>query len=315
MHNVHDELVSVGYRERQRSRPGPWRDHRLADTAFDPLVDEGRAERRLHVGFRCVRQLPGLSRRFSHYELTIRAYCGFMNVERIEAASERPIVPIDVWSDVVCPWCYIGKRRFEAGLQEAISAAGGDLGVDIEITYRPFQLDPTAAPGATGPVFDAYAKKFGGPKQAQAIIDRVTVEAAANGLELHMDQALRANTLLAHRLIWWADQPDVLIEQGEIKERLLRAYFMEGRHIGDVEQLADLAAEVGADRAMVVTFLESDGGLDEVAADLRSAHENGITAVPTYVFNGEWAVPGAQDPAMFAKVLERLAQQALAPTT
>ena len=237
-----------------------------------------------------------------------------MNVEPAEAAAERPVVSIDVWSDVVCPWCYIGKRRFEEGLDTAVAAADGDLGVDIEINYRPFQLDPKAAPGVAGPVFDAYAKKFGGPDQAQAILDRVTAEAAANGLDFRMDRALRANTLLAHRLIWWAGHADSPVDQGAMKERLLRAYFMEGRHVGDAEQLADLAAEVGADRAEVVAFLESDQGLDEVADDLRSAHENGITAVPTYVFNGQWAVPGAQDPAMFAKVIERLAQQALEPS-
>jgi len=238
-----------------------------------------------------------------------------MNVELNEGVTERPVVSIDVWSDVVCPWCYIGKRRFEEGLARAVDAAGGDLGVDLEITYRPFQLDPKAAPGAAGPVFDAYAKKFGGPEQAQAILDRVTAEAATNGLEFRMDQALRANTLLAHRLIWWADQLDSPVEQGAMKERLLRAYFMEGRHVGDAEQLADLAAELGAQPDAVLAFLESDEGLDEVAHDLRLAHENGITAVPTYVFNGEWAVPGAQDPSMFAKVIERLAQQALSPAT
>jgi len=238
-----------------------------------------------------------------------------MNVEATEPVTERPVVSIDVWSDVVCPWCYIGKRRFEAGLAAAIEAADGDLGVDIEITYRPFQLDPKAAPGVAGPVFDAYAKKFGGPEKAQAIIDRVTAEAAANGLDFQMDQALRANTLLAHRLLWWAGRADTPVEQGDMKERLLQAYFIQGRHVGDVEQLAELAAEVGADRDSVVTFLESDEGLDDVADDLRSAYENGITAVPTYVFNGEWAVPGAQDPSMFAKVIERLAQQALSPST
>ncbi|MEM1333050.1 MAG: DsbA family oxidoreductase [Actinomycetota bacterium] len=222
----------------------------------------------------------------------------------------RPTVRVDVWSDVVCPWCYIGKRRFEAGFDAAAADAGGDLGVDVELHYRPFQLDPTAAPGVSGPVFDAYAKKFGGPDQATAIIDRVTSEAATNGLEFRMDRALRANTLLAHRLLWWAAQPDTPLDQRALKERLLQAYFVDGAHVGDAEQLADIAAELGVGRALALAFLESEAGTSEVAADLQHAHENGITAVPTYVFEGEWAVPGAQDPAMFAKVLTKLAEQA-----
>ncbi|MEL6890604.1 MAG: DsbA family oxidoreductase [Actinomycetota bacterium] len=221
----------------------------------------------------------------------------------------RPIVSVEIWSDVVCPWCYIGKRRFEEGM--ALAHAAGDLGVDLDVSFKPFQLDPKAAPGVAGPVFDAYVKKFGGEDQARSIIDRVTAEAAANGLEFRMDRALRANTLLAHRLIWWAGRPDTPVDQHDMKERLLQAYFMEGRHVGDVDQLAHLAADVGADHGDVTAFLESDEGTEEVGAELRHAYENGITAVPTYVFNGEWAVPGAQDPVTFAKVLERLATQAI----
>lgn len=228
--------------------------------------------------------------------------------------TERPTVTVEVWSDVVCPWCYIGKRRFESGLEQAQADAGGDLGVNVEVTFKPFQLDPKAAPGIAGPVFDAYAKKFGGEEQAQAIIERVTAEAAGNGLESHMDRALRANTLLAHRLLWWAGRDDTAVDQEKMKERLLQAYFMDGLHVGDAEVLADLAAELGADRADVLAMLESDDGAADVADELRHAYENGITAVPTYVFNGEWAVPGAQDPAMFAKILGRLAEQAAAPT-
>lgn len=224
--------------------------------------------------------------------------------------AETPTITVEIWSDVVCPWCYIGKRRWEEGVAIATAEAGGDLGVRLDVTFKPFQLDPKAAPGISGPVFEAYSKKFGGPEQATAIIERVTAEAAANGLEFHMDRALRANTLLAHRLLWWAARDDTPIEQEDLKERLLEAYFMQGRHVGDAEQLADLAAEVGADRSQALAFLESDEGSAEIAAELRHAYENGITAVPTYVFNGEWAVPGAQDPAMFAKVIQRLAANA-----
>ena len=138
----------------------------------------------------------------------------------------------------------------------------------------------------------------------------MTAEAAGNGLEFRMDRALRANTLLAHRLLWWCHRPGSQVDQAAMKERLLQAYFMDGTHVGDADALAGLAAELGADRAEVERFLESDEGATEVADELRHAYENGITAVPTYVFNGEWAVPGAQDPEMFAKILARLAEQA-----
>ncbi len=226
------------------------------------------------------------------------------------ADTTRPVISIDVYSDVVCPWCYIGKRRFEAG--HALATADGDLGVDFDVTFKPYQLDPTATPGVSGPVFDAYAKKFGGTAEATRIIDHVTATAAGDGLEFRMDRAQRANTLLAHRLIWWADQADSPVTQDAMKERLLHAYFMDGTNIGDVEALADAAAGIGADGSEVIAFLESDVGIDEVAAELDTAREQGITAVPTYVFDDTWAVPGAQDPATFAKVLTRMAERTLA---
>ena len=112
----------------------------------------------------------------------------------------RPTITVDIYSDVVCPWCYIGKRKFERGLAQI----AGDLDVDVEVTYRPHQLDPTAAFGLATPVFEAYSKKFGGPERAEQIIGHVTSTAAETGIEFHMERALRANTLLAHRLIWLA---------------------------------------------------------------------------------------------------------------
>lgn len=221
----------------------------------------------------------------------------------------RPTVTIDIFSDVVCPWCYIGKRRFEAGL--AAATADGDLGVDFDITFKPYQLDPTAAPGVAGPVIDSYAKKFGGLEKAQEILQHVTTTAAGDGLEFHMDKALRANTLLAHRLIWWADQPDNDLSQDAMKERLLHAYFIDGAHIGSVDVLVACALDVGAEADVAREFLESGRGTAEVQAELDHARDNGITAVPTYVFNDEWAVPGAQDADTFAKVLRKMASNAL----
>jgi predicted DsbA family dithiol-disulfide isomerase len=227
--------------------------------------------------------------------------------------STRPTVTVEVWSDVVCPWCYIGKRKFASGLtqvQSELAEAGVDVAFDV--SYHPYQLDPTAAPGVAGPVLDAYAKKFGGPERAAAIIANVSERAAEVGLDFRMDRALRANTLLAHRLIWLAGQPDSPVAQDAMKERLLQAYFHDGVNIGDPDVLADCAADVGFDRDEVHEFLASGRGTDEVRAELDHASDNGITAVPTYVVNGRWAIPGAQEPETFAQVLRKMADQAVA---
>lgn len=218
-------------------------------------------------------------------------------------AAHMTRLTVEIWSDVVCPWCYIGKRRFERAVDEL------DGEIDLDVAYRPYQLDPTASPGKSGPVFDAYVKKFGGPQQARMLIDRVTDTAAGEGLEFRMDLALRANTLLAHRLLWWAEQPGSPVTQESLKERLLQAYFMDGLDIGLPETLADCAAELGADREQVLGFLATDAGRDEVADYLTQAADHGISAVPTYVINGTWAIPGAQDTDTFVNVLRRLAEK------
>ena len=215
---------------------------------------------------------------------------------------------VEIFSDVVCPWCYIGKRRFEAGLAMVVD----DVDVDFDVTYHPFQLDPRAAPGEAAPVVDVYARKFGGPEQAERIIRHVTETAAGEGLELRLDRARRANTLLAHRLLWKAGRADSPVPQDVMKERLLKAYFTDGLHVGDPDVLADLAAEAGFDRDAIAAFLASDEGAAEVHDALAAAHRDGITAVPTYVLDGRWAIPGAQEPETFATVLRRMAAAAQA---
>jgi predicted DsbA family dithiol-disulfide isomerase len=212
-----------------------------------------------------------------------------------------PVLRVEIWSDVVCPWCYIGKRRFERALEHVAGE------IDVEIVFRPYQLDPRAPVGAGIPVREAYARKFGGPEQAAAIIERVTAIAAADGLEFRLDRAVRANTLLAHRLLWLAEQPGSPAPQHEVKERLLHAYFVEGLDVGLPDVLAQCAADVGFDRDTVLELLDGDAGRLEVAAHLEHAHDEGITAVPTFVFDGRWMVPGAQDVEVFVQVLRRLA--------
>jgi predicted DsbA family dithiol-disulfide isomerase len=207
---------------------------------------------------------------------------------------------VEIWSDVVCPWCYIGKRRFEQALERF---DGRDA---VEVVYRPYQLDPTAPPGVATPVAEAYAKKFGSAERAAEIIAHVTATAANSGLEFHMDRALRANTLLAHRLLWFAEQSGHQV-QAAVKEQLLQAYFIDGEHIGSPEVLVERAVAAGLDRTAVEQFLDSDAGHGEVMEQLALAHAEGITAVPTFIFNGKWSVPGAQDVDTFVRVLERMA--------
>ena len=209
----------------------------------------------------------------------------------------RPRVEVEIWSDVVCPWCFIGKRRFEGAVVELVGE------IDVHVVFKPFQLDPTASPGKAGPVLDAYAKKFGGVERAHEIIAHVTAVAADAGIEFRMDRALRANTLLAHRLLWLAEATD---NQVALKERLLQAYFIDGLDIGDPEVLATCAADVGLDNDRVLAFLESGDGLAEVRNELRAAAEMEITAVPTFVFDGKWIVPGAQEYDTFAQVMRRV---------
>ena len=215
----------------------------------------------------------------------------------------RPVLEVAIWSDVVCPWCYIGKRRFERAVAEVADE------IEVRAVYRPFQLDPTAPTGAPTPVADAYAKKFGGPERAEQIIAHVTGIAAAEGIEFRMDRALRANTLLAHRLLWLTEATG---HQQALKDRLLAAYFTDGLDIGDIDVLAACAADVGLEPERVRAFLASDDGVAEVQQLLREAHGDGITAVPTFVLGtgGDgWMVPGAQDTDVFVKVFRRLVER------
>jgi predicted DsbA family dithiol-disulfide isomerase len=206
---------------------------------------------------------------------------------------------VEIYSDVVCPWCYIGKRRFEQAL------ARYDKRDEVEVVFRPFQLDPHA-PTAPTPVIDAYARKFGGPEAAEQIVHRLTGTAAEDGLDFHLDIAQRANTFDAHRLLAFAARHG---KQWDMKERLLRAYFVEGVNVADRDDLARLAGEVGLDPDEVRTYLASEEGVAELREELMASLERGITAVPTFVVGGKWAVPGAQDPETMLIVLQKVEEK------
>jgi predicted DsbA family dithiol-disulfide isomerase len=218
----------------------------------------------------------------------------------------RTVLEVEVWSDVVCPWCYIGKQRFERAVAQVADH------IDVQFVYRPYQLDPRAPTTDPVPVAQAYAKKFGGPERAAQIIDHVSSIAAAEGIEFRMDKALRANTMDAHRLLWLAEATG---HQHQLKERLLQAYFHDGLDVGDHSVLASCAADVGMDVQRVAAFLASDDGAAQVRALIATAVDNEISAVPTYVIavpggGPAWMVPGAQDTEVFVGVLQRAAERA-----
>ena len=211
---------------------------------------------------------------------------------------------LEIFSDVVCPWCYIGKQRFDRAVTNLTTAG---IRLNLEVNYRPFQLDPTAPLDVPTPVRDAYAKKFGTAERADEILDHVTAIAATEGLNFRMDIAVRANTSRAHRLIALAQATE--IDHTKLKESLMIAYFCDGKDISNVDTLIEIASTFGLDKAQVSDLLNSELGSEQLEAELVRATELGVTAVPTYVFNEQWSVPGAQDSETFERVLKKLSQQ------
>ncbi|WNI16967.1 DsbA family oxidoreductase [Actinacidiphila sp. ITFR-21] len=208
---------------------------------------------------------------------------------------------VEIYSDIACPWCYVGKTRFERALAA--------FPQPVEVVYRPFRLDPSA-PERPRPHREVLAAKFG--SQAPALDDRLTRVGASEGITFDFDTVLENNSLLAHRLLRFTLEEYGAEAQGRLKGRLMTGHFSEGMDIGDSAQLVESAVAVGLDREAVVAFLEGDALLDETLADLDEAHRLGITAVPTFVFEGQWAVQGGQETSTFLKVLEQIAKETAA---
>ena len=205
---------------------------------------------------------------------------------------------VDVWSDVVCPWCWIGKGR----LREALKAEGAP---EVDIHWHPFLLDPELpADAAPVPLREAYAKKFGGADKVEQILTQTQDTAQAEGLPMDFSRGqVRASTRDAHRLMLLATHEGVADAVGE---SLFRAHFAEGRNIADHAVLADVGESAGLARQLVLDFLASDAGKEEVDAEVAQAQTLGIRAVPTFVFDGQLAVQGAQPPELFAEIFEKL---------
>ena len=204
---------------------------------------------------------------------------------------------VEIWSDVVCPWCYIGKRNFEAALAEFPHRD------DVEVVWRSFELDPSAPAVREGDYAGRLASKYGVPvAEARAMIDRMTGAAASVGLAFRFDLARPGNTFDAHRLIHLGADRGV---QDAVKERLLAATFAEGEPIGDRETLVRLAAEAGLDADEARSVLESDAYAKEVRADEAEAAAFGIGGVPFFVVERTYGVSGAQPPEVLRNVLDR----------
>jgi predicted DsbA family dithiol-disulfide isomerase len=209
-------------------------------------------------------------------------------------------VDIEIFSDVVCPWCWIGERKLLAALEDY-------TGAPVNVRWRAFQLDPTATSEGT-PLVRWLAGRYGGEATARRMFTQVTSVAAEVGLEMNFDKAISANTLDAHRLIWWsASLPGD--DHRAMVEELHKAHFTDGRDLGSVDDLVSVAASLGHDPSVVREFLESPGGLDEVRQELETGREFGITGVPTFIFAGKYAISGAQDPATFREVLDEVARR------
>jgi len=209
-----------------------------------------------------------------------------------------PPVRIDIWSDVVCPWCYIGKRRFETALGRFEHAA------DVEVVWRSFELDPAGPRQRDGHLVDLLAAKYGmSREEAEAANARVTALAADEGLAYRLEAARPANTFDAHRLIHLAASRGL---GGRAKETFLAAYFTEGAALGDRDTLAGLAARVGLDAEEVAAVLDSDAFAADVRVDEQEAHQLGVTGVPCFVIDGRFAVAGAQSPELLLQAMRRV---------
>jgi predicted DsbA family dithiol-disulfide isomerase len=209
-------------------------------------------------------------------------------------------VTIDVVSDVMCPWCYIGKRRLEAA-----AAAQPDIGLDVR--WRPFQLDATIPPGGMDRRM-YLERKFGGADAVERVYAPVRAAGEAEAIPFAFEKIRRSpNTINAHRLIRWAAQAGI---QDAMVERLFRLYFLEGGDLTDTAVLAKAAAEAGLEKEVAERLLASDADVAEVKGEIEAAQRMGITGVPTFIVDGRYAVVGAQSPAVLADAIAKAQAEA-----
>lgn len=204
---------------------------------------------------------------------------------------------VEIWSDVVCPWCYIGKRRFETALSRFDHAA------DVEVVWRSFQLDPSVAEGDVHPTLPALARKYGRSEdEMREQMTSLDALALREGLHYDLANGVSGNTLLAHQLIHLAAEHG---KQDAMKERLLHAHFEERTSVFEVEPLVQLGTEVGLDADEVRAALADRRYLPAVHDDIATARALGATGVPFFVVDRTYGASGAQDPSVLLQLLER----------
>jgi predicted DsbA family dithiol-disulfide isomerase len=205
---------------------------------------------------------------------------------------------IEVWADVVCPWCYIGKRRLQSALEQRV------LTDDVEIVHRAFQLDP-AASTMTEPTIDHLAAKYGVSRdEALAMMSNVTEVAAAEGLDYHLDLCMTGNTRDAHRLVLWAQEQDPATAQ-RLLEAMYSAYFEQGRGVFATDELIACATEVGLDADAAREMLSGTAYLDQVVQDQVLARTFGANGVPFFVIDRAYGVSGAQPVEVFLSAIDQ----------
>ena len=206
---------------------------------------------------------------------------------------------VEVWSDIACPWCYVGKRRFEAALARFPHRAS------VELTWRSFELDPAAPPqrDPSQSYASRLAKKYGSSvAEAEQRLKHMTEVAAGEGLKFDFERVRSGNTFNAHRLLHLARARG---KQPELKERLLRGYFSDGEAIGDAESLLRMGGEVGLDVDEARSVLSTDVYAAEVRADEREANQLGVDGVPFFKLGDRYGIPGAQPSALLTQALTR----------
>lgn len=204
---------------------------------------------------------------------------------------------VEIWSDYVCPFCYIGKRRFEAALEQFPNRDA------VEVIYKSFELDPNAKTDGNPNVHDMLAAKYGmSREQAIANTQQITEQARTIGLDYKLAEAIQTNTFDAHRLTHFAATKG---KMAEMTERLLKAHFTDTQHVGDHETLANIAAEVGLVKAEVLQVLQNGQYADEVRADEQEASTLGVRGVPFFVVNRKYALSGAQPSELFLQALQK----------
>ena len=209
------------------------------------------------------------------------------------------ILPIDVVSDVVCPWCYVGKKRLEAALALVPE-------VQTEIRWRPYQLDPTIPPQGVSRR-EYMEKKFGSLDKIKPVHDRLTEMGRELGIAFNFGAiAISPNTLDAHRLIRWAHPVD---RQNEMVERLFMAYWSEGKDVGDRDVLAHCAGEAGINAQQIRELLDTAQDVEETKTEIQHATNIGVTGVPTFILAQSYALVGAQSPAVLVDAITRVAKE------